>query len=446
MLSLAIRASRHATSCQSAQLYNHLTRRAASTTTTTTSGPIPTSTLTPSSPSSTAAAEQLKNFENRVAFIRTWKPLRNIADAYTMIDAMERKYGKVLSVRFLKDFEEPTKFQMISFMVFEEPIAHRIPEDGVEFTIPSSGVAKEQHEITMEDLENILDESPGYDPDYQFPVIAMEGSERTDNIIGGRVRRGTLDFIADNHRNLFQQTPRNVMQAFLRWGGFNELKPFDKPRTIHGVDLFPGNGIDNVRMRAALQQSAMVLDLPNPNNVRPKPQAADKNAASTSGSSLAALAFGGLQEDTAAEPKAKAKAQTSAAAPASDASTKTTTTVASKPSSSSPSPSPEPSTESADSTPSTTPSRQPLTAEQLAAKEALRKQLDFAKQLKQTLATPYTGRKQAKPSLKPKRKQSVVPETPEFYEPDYIPETPEPEPEKPGVLKRLWSGLFGSKQ
>ena len=81
MLSQVIRASRRATSSQSTQLYQHLTRRAVSTST-----PKPEANI----------------LDDHVAFIRTWKPIKNIADAYTMMTALERKYGKIINARFLK--------------------------------------------------------------------------------------------------------------------------------------------------------------------------------------------------------------------------------------------------------------------------------------------------------------------------------------------------------
>ena len=361
---------------------------------------------------------------------------------------------------------------MYSFIYFEHPISHRIPLDGVEFTIPSSGIAKEQHEVSMADLENILNQSSEYDPDYQFPNITIETQEDMAKVIGGRIRRGgklnyqwglieffpnrfvDIEFVAQHHHSLYQDTPRAVMQNFLRWGGFHELKPLEKRRTIQGNELFPGkDDLDNIRMRAALQQTAMILDQPNPNYERPKPLAikTKKDEASTSRPSLGALAFGGLQEEAApkrrgaASPNLAEKLQTSA-----NTEVEASTTSKSSPLSSPPLTTTTTTAKSRDSEPlQTPPSRVLPTAEQLAAKEALKKQLDFAKQLKQTLATPYTGRKQAKPSLKqPKRKpQEAVGKELDFDHPDYIPKSlPEPEAEKPGVLKRLWGGIFGDSR
>jgi hypothetical protein len=39
---------------------------------------------------------------SRTAFIRTWEPFRNIADAWALLRAVERKYGTVAEAHFLK--------------------------------------------------------------------------------------------------------------------------------------------------------------------------------------------------------------------------------------------------------------------------------------------------------------------------------------------------------
>ena len=38
----------------------------------------------------------------RTAFIQTWEPFHNLADAWVLLRAVERKYGKVLEAQFIK--------------------------------------------------------------------------------------------------------------------------------------------------------------------------------------------------------------------------------------------------------------------------------------------------------------------------------------------------------
>ena len=48
------------------------------------------------------ASDLLKNNNRRTAFIETWEPFRNLADAWALLRAVEHKYGKVEEAQFLK--------------------------------------------------------------------------------------------------------------------------------------------------------------------------------------------------------------------------------------------------------------------------------------------------------------------------------------------------------
>ena len=60
------------------------------------------STSTSTSEEGTRVPVQLKQKANRSAFIRTWEPLHNLADAWALLRVIERKYGKVAEAQFLK--------------------------------------------------------------------------------------------------------------------------------------------------------------------------------------------------------------------------------------------------------------------------------------------------------------------------------------------------------
>ena len=38
----------------------------------------------------------------RTAFIQTWEPIHGLADAWALLRAVERKYGKILEAQFVK--------------------------------------------------------------------------------------------------------------------------------------------------------------------------------------------------------------------------------------------------------------------------------------------------------------------------------------------------------
>lgn len=71
----------------------------------------------------------------------------------------------------------------MSWVVFEDPESlARIPRAGFNFSIPSSGIDKPTHEISMEDLEDLA-VTAKYEPDYQIPT-PEPGTER---VIGVKI-------------------------------------------------------------------------------------------------------------------------------------------------------------------------------------------------------------------------------------------------------------------
>lgn len=62
--------------------------------------------LTPTSPSEEEETSipiySKKKNQSQTAFIRTWEPFHNLADAWALLRVVERKYGKVVEAHFLK--------------------------------------------------------------------------------------------------------------------------------------------------------------------------------------------------------------------------------------------------------------------------------------------------------------------------------------------------------
>lgn len=83
MLSQAIYASKRISSRRSTLVYRHLIKTRLVTT--------------------VAEDSQLRRRPPlRTAYIKTWEPLKNLGDVYTLLRALERKYGKVVDARFAK--------------------------------------------------------------------------------------------------------------------------------------------------------------------------------------------------------------------------------------------------------------------------------------------------------------------------------------------------------
>lgn len=85
MLSQAICASRRVSPCRSTLLYQHFTKTRLVTTV-----------------AEDNQENQIQKPPLRTAYLRTWEPLKNVGDAYVLLRALERKYGKVLEARFAK--------------------------------------------------------------------------------------------------------------------------------------------------------------------------------------------------------------------------------------------------------------------------------------------------------------------------------------------------------
>ena len=47
-------------------------------------------------------AKEIDPDNRRTAYIRTWEPVKNVADAWAIIRVLERKYGKIITAHFLK--------------------------------------------------------------------------------------------------------------------------------------------------------------------------------------------------------------------------------------------------------------------------------------------------------------------------------------------------------
>ncbi|KAF8911513.1 hypothetical protein CPB84DRAFT_1820953 [Gymnopilus junonius] len=462
MLSQVVRASRRAAPPTRsairarARRYQHIPRRVLSTSASesTSSSPSPENDLVPDSIEEDLHAPVLETLQNadpmpssstlprrsratRTAFIRTWKPVNNIVDAFTMIRAIERKFGRVLDAHFPKDYEVPVHYQCMSWIIFANPKSlQRIPQNGLDFSIPTSGVKTEAFDLGMDDLERVT-KARDYEQGFEFIPADPEGKQP---VIGGRIIRAEEDYHDETvDRRLFQGTSKYVMRSWLQWGGFAKLTPIETTEAIRPEQLFDPKyeaEIDLIRMRASMQVAAFATRMSNP-AVR-LPTRATKDGKPSLGQAV----FGGLLEGknneatTFPEPSdifIDDLPSTSAAENAAEDKTSTSTLPSSEPElePSTPPPPPEP--------------REP-TPEEVTAKEALGRQLEVARQLRERVSPP-ARRKQAKPPMRAPRPRSTMtaqkkPLELEFFQAEKVDEEVSKEAEKkPGVLGKLFGFL-----
>lgn len=213
-------------------------------------------------------------------------------------------------------------------------------------------------------------------------------------------------------------TPKPVMSAFLHWGGFQPLKPLPKVHVIEERELFGKTEVDRVRMRASLQLSARLLGVPDPSSL-------ERTTGTDQPSSLSALVFGGANTSPSAS---SSKSEPTASPLPPPPTPKTATPKSAKQSKSTavvePQIPPPPKEKDA-----------ATIAAELKAQETLKRQLEFARKLKEQ--TNASRRKQPKPQIKPAPKEKL----PSFFEEDTH-QLEEPKPA--GVFDRLL-GMFGRK-
>jgi len=99
MFSQVVRNPRHLAPCRSL-LRQHPVRFAS--TSAESSSNSPGLTPLPISADNTKKVKEIYPNNRRTAYLRTWEPVRNVADAWAIIRVLERKYGKIITAHFLK--------------------------------------------------------------------------------------------------------------------------------------------------------------------------------------------------------------------------------------------------------------------------------------------------------------------------------------------------------
>ena len=346
----------------------------------------------------------------------------------------------------------------MSWVVFEDPEAlARIPKTGFTFSIPSPGIDKPPHEISMEDLEHLA-VTARYEPGYEVPT-PDPGSEK---VIGVKItpsgspllflmrcQRANLllkefEYNGPLYANrIYQTTNFRTMEAFVGWAGFSPLNPIP-PRKFKEHELFSDESDDTqVRMRAALETAARYTSAYNPGTI------SSAEMAKTEEAKVEEKKKGAKGRKSRKATEAEASSVRPELMELETASTMTTTATPAEPSRIPSSLATEPSVSATIEHPPQTqsePTPAPLTPEQLEAKRVAKEQMDsaleLAKQLAARTASERERRKQPKPvvkSAKPKKSKKGSASPPQggyFY--DF-----EAKPQKDlTVMDRLW-GLFG---
>ncbi|KJA28882.1 hypothetical protein HYPSUDRAFT_197028 [Hypholoma sublateritium FD-334 SS-4] len=219
----------------------------------------------------------------RTAYLKTWRPVSDVAEYYGLIREIEKRYGKVLQVHLMKDYEDTMKYQMMSFVVFADPQSvSLIPEYGIDLTAPRSPIPKPSHEIGIDDVESRL-----FFEDNEASEPSKESTSDDASLLGFRLMRSTQDYLSDRlvRGLIYQNTPYRTMEHFQNWAGFTRLDPLNPSRNIKDEELFADPvGYDQIRMRAALQICARNVR-PNFKRLATAPSSASTNSSQTASAS-----------------------------------------------------------------------------------------------------------------------------------------------------------------
>lgn len=217
---------------------------------------------------------KLKRDGRRAAYIRTWAMIDNMADAYTIVRAVEQKYGSIAEARILRDYEMPEMYQAKILVLFRDADSvERIPALGENLHVLAPEVVPDQPGgVGLADIAHLL-EPQGKSETLSFleglNTPSVEGTGRTINFkIEPKLHTTPPSKSPSIHlsNRRLAETGRN----FLKWGGFYNLQPIESTRPITDDELFCGSTLDHVRMRRTLRYWAEATGDPNPFEIPPK--------------------------------------------------------------------------------------------------------------------------------------------------------------------------------
>ena len=226
----------------------------------------------------------------RTALIKTHKTVKNLADAWALLRAVERKYGKVLEARFFKvslqsdlteallkqrylqDFEIQNEYIFDIHVLFLDPQSRQriSPLYGDTFYILVPIIENRPGGLGLDDVRHLLD-SADIEDSFEFASTAPDPTEK---VIGAKITRRMLFICPFNF--LFYKREKNsnfidnvdfytisnpnqhktvldysLTLKFFSWGGFHKLEPIEASSNIKESDCFTEPHWKQLRMRTA---------------------------------------------------------------------------------------------------------------------------------------------------------------------------------------------------
>ncbi|KAI0062427.1 hypothetical protein BV25DRAFT_1825414 [Artomyces pyxidatus] len=165
----------------------------------------------------------------RTAFVRPWRNIGSLTEAFVYVRALERHYGKIRDFRFLRDPDLMDRYQPFFWVVFESAESrNRIPKgsETIQVLVPTD--PPREGGPGLDDLQGVM-QSVDYNPAATDPTrdTIPEGWALVDVLVDhasgtiGRQNYGTrYKAAAQIHRARFSD-------AWTRWGGFSSVLPHE---------------------------------------------------------------------------------------------------------------------------------------------------------------------------------------------------------------------------
>ncbi|KAF9464974.1 hypothetical protein BDZ94DRAFT_1320578 [Collybia nuda] len=231
--------------------------------------------------SSTSAADRHKlpmlKAPQQSAFVKTGKFLESPVQAFAVIRAVERKYGAVNEYHVAKDFEVETRYQSIIHLQFKDAESFgRIPVNNSDtFYVETPEALTQPGGVGLDELELFL-ERQEYMEEARMPAfgrlmdsVLQTGRDEADSksIISMecKITRSNSAFWTPSSSPPTMTSARDMTgRNFIKWGGFQTIKPIKKETLIVDEELFGPTTLDHVRMRRILRKWSALSGAPNP--------------------------------------------------------------------------------------------------------------------------------------------------------------------------------------
>ncbi|KAJ6589865.1 hypothetical protein DFH09DRAFT_1140294 [Mycena vulgaris] len=198
---------------------------------------------------------------HRAIVLRAAEDIVSPVDAFAIIRAVERRFGRVAEYRFHRDADCSARYQYIAYMAFWDPAAYaRVPQGNVVLNVILPPVNQNTSElpggIGLADITPVLDAQDWTDNNLADEVDGYF-EQPTD---GSRVIPVRVEHYAGRFQKHKMLPPLSTMRSnhslvsqFVHWGGFAPMTPAPKAHITRSDLLFGGAPVDHPHMRHLLQ-------------------------------------------------------------------------------------------------------------------------------------------------------------------------------------------------